>query len=48
MSELEEAEGEWVRVDEDLAWGVECVRGGLEIVGKDSAWMGLMGVFSQD
>lgn len=48
MSELEEAESEWVRVDEDLAWGVECVGRGLEIVGLDSAWMGLMGVFSQD
>jgi len=47
MDELEEAEVEWVRVEEDLAWGVECVRKGLEDAGFDSAWMGVLDVFGQ-
>jgi len=41
LGELEEAEVEWIRVDEDLAWGVECVGMGLENVGLDSAWTGV-------
>jgi hypothetical protein len=48
MCELEDADREWVKVDEDLAWGVECVRIGMEDVGLDDAWTGVLGVFGQD
>jgi hypothetical protein len=48
MSELEAADREWVKVDEDLDWGVECVRMGMEDVGLDSAWMGVLDVFGHN
>ena len=41
-NELEGAECEWVRVDECLAWELECVQRGLDDVGCGYLWEGVM------
>jgi hypothetical protein len=48
ICELDDADREWVIVNEDLAWGVECVRIGMEDAGLDSAWMGVLDVFGHN
>jgi hypothetical protein len=42
FDELEGAECEWVRVDDDLAWDLECVQRGLDDVGYGFLWEGVM------
>ena len=42
FDELEGAECEWVRVDDDLAWDLECVQRGLDDVGYGYLWEGVM------
>jgi hypothetical protein len=42
FDELESAEREWVRVDDDLAWDLECVQRGLDDVGYGYLWEGVM------
>jgi hypothetical protein len=42
FNELEGAECEWVRVDDDLAWDLECVQRGLDDVGYGYLWEGVM------
>jgi hypothetical protein len=42
FNELEGAECEWVRVDDDLAWDLGCVQRGLDDVGYGYLWEGVM------
>jgi len=42
LDELEGAECEWVRVDDDLASDLECVQRGLDDVGYGYLWEGVM------
>jgi hypothetical protein len=42
FDELEGAEREWVRVDDELAWDLECVQRGLDDVWYGYLWEGVM------
>jgi hypothetical protein len=47
FDELEGAECEWVRLDDVLAWDLECVQKGLGEVGLDHLWDGVVSTWSK-